>query len=219
MPSPSRTPRLATIALALAFVASFSASAQAATGVNKTIPYAGYLKDSTTGNAAPNGTYSIVFKLYDVASGGTALWSETQSGITITNGTFAVVLGSVTAFPAGVDFNTDSLYLTMAVNGGSETTPRLRLGSAPYSMNADTTDGIHLTSGTAGYLPKYGTGGTIIGGNSSLYDDSAGKIGIGTASPGQKLSIGAGSGAQTIIGFGLSTTESYSSALPTYPAR
>jgi len=189
VPSLTHLSRVAALALALLCVVSISASAQAATGVNRTIPYAGYLKDASSGNAAPNGQYSIVFKLYDVASGGEALWTETQSLITITNGTFAVVLGSVTTFPPGVDFNTDNLYLTMAVGTGAEMSPRQRLGAAPYSMNADTTDGIHITSGTAGYLPKFGTGGLTIGGSSSLYDDGTGKVGIGTTTPGNKLEV------------------------------
>jgi len=181
--------RVAAVVLGLSLALVLVAPARAAVGIPKQVPYTGYLKDNATGGAAPDGTYAMVFKIYDAATSGTLLWSESQGGVSMTKGTFAVMLGSVTPFGSSIDFNTDNGYLTMTVNGGSEMSPRQRLAAAPYAMNADTTDGVHLTSGTAGYLPKYGTAGTYIGGNSAVYDDGAGKIGIGTTSPSAKLHV------------------------------
>ncbi|OGA43980.1 MAG: hypothetical protein A3G25_00080 [Betaproteobacteria bacterium RIFCSPLOWO2_12_FULL_63_13] len=52
--------------------------------VPQRINYQGYL-----GNASGqpiNVPVPMVFKLYDVASGGTALWTETQASVAVTNG-------------------------------------------------------------------------------------------------------------------------------------
>src|SRR5512139_2484874 len=43
------------------------------------IHYQGRLLDPSTGNPKPNGTYNMTFRIYDVAMGGTALWSEAKS--------------------------------------------------------------------------------------------------------------------------------------------
>src|SRR4051812_34664600 len=48
-------------------------------------------------NAAGNpvdGTYAIKFTIYDGPTGGTALWTETQSSVPVTSGLFDVLLGS-----------------------------------------------------------------------------------------------------------------------------
>jgi microcystin-dependent protein len=42
-------------------------------------------------------------------------------------------------------------------------------------------------SGTAGYLPKFTAAGTV--GDSALFSDTEGKVGIGTATPGYKLDV------------------------------
>ncbi len=68
----------------------FSARAQ----VPRTIAYQGVLTD-TLGNAKPDGAYTMTFRLYDVAGGGVALWSETRS-VTVKRGVFMTYLGSTT---------------------------------------------------------------------------------------------------------------------------
>ncbi|PIS46694.1 MAG: hypothetical protein COT17_07205, partial [Elusimicrobia bacterium CG08_land_8_20_14_0_20_51_18] len=95
------------------------------------INYQGRLID-TIGNPLA-GTYSVTFKLYDAASSGSLLWSETQS-VTTDNGIFSAALGSSSALPAGV-FANDSVYLEIQI--GAETlSPRTRLYSAPYARYA-----------------------------------------------------------------------------------
>lgn len=54
--------------------------------------YQGVLMDASENPV--NGIRSIQFSIYDVFTGGTALWTETQS-VTVVNGLFNVVLGSV----------------------------------------------------------------------------------------------------------------------------
>jgi len=98
------------------------------------LSYQGMLTD-TAGVPVPNGNYSVVFKLYTVLSGGSPFWNETQN-VATKAGLFSVLLGSVT--PIGSVPDAGTLYLGMAVSGGAELTPRLRIVSAAYAYKADT---------------------------------------------------------------------------------
>src|SRR3989344_2769835 len=65
----------------------------AASNFNKQINYQGKLTNSS-GIPVTDGTYQMVFNLYTVASGGTAIWTETRSGAnkrTVTDGLFCVL--------------------------------------------------------------------------------------------------------------------------------
>jgi len=63
-----------------------------------TIPrYINYQGKLTDANDDPvNDSVNITIKIYDVESGGTALWSETQS-VNVTRGIFSMLLGSTTS--------------------------------------------------------------------------------------------------------------------------
>jgi len=98
------------------------------------LSYQGKLTD-TAGVPVPNGNYSVVFKLYTVPSGGSPFWNETQN-VATKAGLFSVLLGSV--MPIGSVPDAGALYLGMAVAGGTELTPRLRIASAAYAYKADT---------------------------------------------------------------------------------
>ena len=50
---------------------------------------------NASGNPVPDTTYSVVFRLYTVASGGSSFWNETQT-VRTKAGLFSVLLGSVT---------------------------------------------------------------------------------------------------------------------------
>lgn len=103
-----------------------------ASAVPNLMNYQGRLTD---GSGAPlNGAQSVVFAIYSVASGGSALWSETQS-VTVTNGLFNVILGSTTPFPSSL-FSGGNLYLGIKVGSDAEMTPRQRIGSMPYAQRA-----------------------------------------------------------------------------------
>src|SRR5262245_11759103 len=69
-------------------------SARAWAGVPQLITEQGRLLDAT--GAPVTGTVSLAFSIYDVPTGGTALWTETQSA-TLDDGYFVLQLGSVTA--------------------------------------------------------------------------------------------------------------------------
>ena len=62
------------------------------TQIPQTINYQGSLSDS--GGLPVNTPTDMTFKLYDAASGGTELWTETQTGVSVVNGVFNVTLGA-----------------------------------------------------------------------------------------------------------------------------
>jgi hypothetical protein len=96
------------------------------------ISYQGVLHDDQ--GQPINGTVEIMFSLYDETTGGTALWSETQS-VLISDGLFNIKLGAVTALPNFV-FNTEALFLGIKVGADSEMTPRQILTTMAYSFRS-----------------------------------------------------------------------------------
>jgi len=114
-------------------------SMTASAAVPQLISYQGLLKNNL-GNPVPNASYSIVFTIYDAATGGANLWSETQS-VTTSGGSFIVLLGSG---PTPLDyslFNDSTRYLGITVGADPEMTPRYRLETVPYSYRTSTVDG------------------------------------------------------------------------------
>jgi hypothetical protein len=105
--------------------------------VPRTMNFQGYLTDNL--GDPLDGTYNIGFSLYDVPSGGIALWSEAQS-VTVTQGTYNVVLGDGNPLnPADFAW---PLWLGVTVESDPEMTPRLPLTSAGYVFNSDNLDGL-----------------------------------------------------------------------------
>jgi len=107
-----------------------------------TISYQGVLQN----NGSPvNGPQTMKILIYVSATGGTALYSETQTD-TLTNGLFNISIGSVTPLLPTLDFR-KQYYLAVSVNGGAETSPRSLVSFAPYAFRA-------LISDTASYAAK-----------------------------------------------------------------
>lgn len=123
------------IALSIVFLYLFSFAQ-----VPQKISYQGLLTTSS-GTPVQNGSYSFQFKLYLAASGGSALWTETQVGVPVSRGVFNVFLGSVTPF--NVSFNMP-LFLEVTAIGGPGISepltmlPRSEFTSSPYALWADT---------------------------------------------------------------------------------
>jgi hypothetical protein len=95
---------------------------------------------STSGGSPASGTYSIKFAIYNVPSGGTALWQETQS-VVVTSGSFSVLLGSVTPISDSTLGSDTAHYLGITVGVDLEMTPRTRLASVPSAMTVGSIDG------------------------------------------------------------------------------
>ncbi len=97
------------------------------------IPFQGRLADSS-GNPV-NGNVQITFGLYDVETGGTYLWSETQT-VSISDGLFSVNLGSFTPLDETY-FSGSDRWIGISVGSDSEMTPRTKLSSVPYAFTDD----------------------------------------------------------------------------------
>jgi len=98
--------------------------------IPRLLSYQGRLTDSL-GNPVPDGSYQLTFRLYSQETGGTPFWTEVQT-VSVRNGIFSVLLGSVTPISSVPDAGT--VYLSLQVGTGSELTPRLRIVSAAYAF-------------------------------------------------------------------------------------
>ncbi len=119
--------RFTIITIALMVLTAAAAHGQ----VPETISYQGVLTDGA-GTPVLDGSYDITFNIYTVASGGTAVWTETQS-VGVAGGIFSAILGAVN--PLTIPFDT-ACWLGVAVDGGAEFAPRRELTASAYSLNA-----------------------------------------------------------------------------------
>ncbi len=102
--------------------------------------YQGVLKNSS--GALVSSEVSMKFAIYAAATGGGALWSETQSIVTVEAGLYSVQLGSATALSHSF-FDGSTRYLGVAVpSGGTELTPRIPLITVPYAFRAGTAESV-----------------------------------------------------------------------------
>jgi len=106
--------------------------------VPQLINYQARLTDS--GGNPLNGSYSLTFRIYATATPGPALWHETHTGVAVANGYVNVLLGSVTALPAGL-FTNASRYLSIQILPDPEM-PRWRLVTVPYAFQAEKAQGL-----------------------------------------------------------------------------
>lgn len=161
-----RTAGLLSLCVALTTTLLFATVSHAVSGVNQTLSYQGRLLQ-TSGAVVPDGYYNIQFKIYQDGdgaqqgdtggTGGALKWTESyvnnnsNSGVQVTNGFFSVNLGSLNAFGSQVDWNQDTLWLSMNVAGSANTcttfngtgctadgemTPMKRITSTPYALNS-----------------------------------------------------------------------------------
>jgi len=128
-------------------------------GVPQMINYQGTLTDKN-GTPVANGNYTMEFKIYDVASGGAALWSEkwdpTTSQITVVGGAFNAMLGFLTPIPASFFADHPVAYLGIKVGTDSEMLPRQQITSVGYAFTAGNgipKGGIIMWSGAIDQIP------------------------------------------------------------------
>ena len=112
--------------------------------------YQGRLADPTSGLPKADGTYNITFKIYDAQTDGTLIWSEAQT-VAVSRGLFNVLLGSSTALSAS-DFDGTSRWLELEVEGET-LSPRVRMVSAPYAIQAEEAKNAWRLTGNAGTTP------------------------------------------------------------------
>ncbi|ROL61837.1 hypothetical protein D9V86_03725, partial [Bacteroidetes/Chlorobi group bacterium ChocPot_Mid] len=100
----------------------------------KIISFQGLLTEKNTGNALPDGTYTVKFTIFDKENGGNAVWTE-EHQITTYKGVFDVLLGTNTP----LDLPFDRPYWLGIVYENTEfLNPRVPFTTVPYSFYADT---------------------------------------------------------------------------------
>jgi hypothetical protein len=167
------------ISTVLLFISSL-ASAQSA--IPPYINYQGRLIDQASG-APVNGVKSITFALYDSATGGAPIYSQTQP-VTITNGAFSVYLGKgegnyqgekvSDGIPAEVFTEHSARYLGIKMEDSSaEMAPRQLLSSVAYAYKAEEAEKARVAESVMGQVTA----------------NSTGNVGIGTISPSEKLEV------------------------------
>ncbi len=180
---------------------------EAQAAINLQINYQGKLTN-TSDVAVANGDYNMEFILYDAPSGGSTLWTETRTGankVTVTNGLFSVMLGSVTALTS-VDFN-QTVYLGVNIGGtgtpswDGEMTPRKTVGSVPSAFLAN---GVTGTGGVRNVIDS-ATALTIAksGSNYALQVDTS----TASAATGLKVTSAAAAGGLALTTISSGTNE------------
>lgn len=105
-----------------------------------TITYQGVLTDNS--GALITGTPNITFALYSASTGGVAVWSETQSAVSVTNGLFQVELNSVNQNWSNANFF-GSMWLEITV-GTTVLSPRIAFTAGGYALAGKATS-LHIT--------------------------------------------------------------------------
>ena len=122
------------LAAAFALVVLFSPGS---TGLQAEVggyPISGRLLESS-GRPVNNGTHEIEFKLYNVETGGLAIWTEVHRGedrILTANGYFTTELGRFTRLDS-FDLGENTYYLGVAVDGEPELSPRWIIDQVPLT--------------------------------------------------------------------------------------
>lgn len=213
-------------------------NAQAVAGINKTLSFQGRLLMSS-GAVVPDGYYNMQFTIYQDGdgtqagntggTGGAYKWSEAYinnggtSGVQVKNGFFSVNLGSVTPFGTSVDWNQDTLWISMNIGGkaqactsfGSapcvgdgEMLPMKRLTATPFALNSAKLEGLgaddfikNQTSQQTGNFNISGTGvASVLQGNTSIITP------LVDGTVGGTLSVGTANASAITIGSALTTT-------------
>jgi hypothetical protein len=158
----------------------------------------------TAGGAiVPDGYYNIRFRLYDVSSSGSALWTETwydsngatagnDNRIEVKNGYFTTSLGSQTAFSSNINWD-QQLWMTMQVGGSAQSSspsydtemnPRLKVTGVPYAFRAGELAKYNASTGYTGLLQFQNT----TGGNQTFVIPDQGAAGTYTLMTQESLS-------------------------------
>ncbi|MBL8957705.1 MAG: hypothetical protein JNK82_43420 [Myxococcaceae bacterium] len=92
-----------------------------------------------TDNGLPlTGLHTLVVKLFDVPTGGSASWTETYTSHPANEGVMSVTLGSMTPLTAAL-FEGGALFAEVTVDA-TTLSPRLQLVSAPFAIRAASAD-------------------------------------------------------------------------------
>lgn len=167
----------------------------AAVGINKQLNFQGRLLNAQ-GAVAADGFYNVQFKIYQDGlgtaagnPGGTLKWTEdwlnnAGNGVKVVNGYISVQLGSITPFGSSIDWNQDTLWLSVNIGntnttctpfgscgGDGEMIPMKRLSAVPYALNASQLGGMDAT----GFIQNRTT---LQAANIAVQSSAAGNVGV-----------------------------------------
>jgi hypothetical protein len=148
-----------------------------AQAVPATVSFTGRLSTST---GPVSGAVTVTFSLFNQATNGTVMWTETRNLTATAAGLVYADLGSMTTLDEGI--LTDApLFLEIQV-GSEVLTPRLPLQSVPYAIRAETANILGgtvtadevVTAATAPIAITTGTASLVTCGASQIYKMSGG---------------------------------------------
>ncbi len=102
---------------------------------------------TASGANLDDGDYAMTFRLYESATGGTPVWSETQDAVELLGGVYSTLLGKSNPLTAAFD---KTYFLGISVNNGAELVPRVRLTASPYSLSLIGQTNIFPSTGSVG---------------------------------------------------------------------
>jgi hypothetical protein len=107
-------------------------------GAPSLMHFQGRLLDA--GRNPRSGSFAMTFSIWDAAAGGNQLWTETQNAVTVSNGMFSVLLGSVAPITPDI-FASDNRWLQVQI-GAEILSPRERMVTSAYAFRASTADAV-----------------------------------------------------------------------------
>lgn len=139
------------------------------------INFQGRITDSA--GSLINTPQNLTFKIYGAATGGSAVWTETQTGVTVSSGLFAAALGAVNPLPPTV-FASSGTYLEITVGSNVLSPRKLLTMASPYADSAGSLQGRAVT-------------------DFAYY--TAGNVGLGSTAPPVLLTVNRGAAGLTTI--------------------
>ena len=103
-------------------------------------PLLNYQGHLAAGDTALTGGFKLVFSVYPAPTGGSPLWTETQT-VAVTDGLFSVLLGGAVPIPQTL-FAEAERYLGVKVENDPEMVPRQRIVSVGYAFRAGVADDV-----------------------------------------------------------------------------
>ncbi len=165
--------------LCLVLITAIASPANA--GTPQLISYQGRLLDDA--GAGVTGEVEVVFTLYADEAGTISLWTETHTGVAVSDGLFSVLLGSVSDLDVPA-FNGSIRYLGVSVDGVPSAEPA-PIVSVAYALRAGHSD----TAAYALAAPAGSAGGWTDDGAVVRLATASDSVGIGVADPEEKLDV------------------------------
>jgi hypothetical protein len=134
--------------------------------------YQGHLTNAT-GQPLATGQYTLIFNVYNVPTGGSAVWGPQAIVADVVDGYFNVVLSTDSTGGDSITaaFMAQPRYVSISVNAAAEILPRQQVLSAPYAIQSSRAEVVAPATGAGNIFP------------------ATGRVGIGTTTPDRELSV------------------------------